>query len=149
MELRRLTVETPDGRRPLVRDLDLAVGAGGLGASSRLLVVGPSGAGKSSILRAIAGLWTRGSGTVARPPAGDAMFLPQRPYMPLGNLRTQLLYPGVAGLPGDGRGAGVVSDEDLVAVLAGLGLAFICYTECLYIYIYIYICMYVCIYIYI
>ena len=45
------------------------------------------------MLRAIAGLWTRGSGIVTRPLTADTMFLPQRPYCALGSLRQQLVYP--------------------------------------------------------
>jgi putative ATP-binding cassette transporter len=45
------------------------------------------------LLRAIAGLWRSGSGRIVRPPIADMLFLPQRPYMLLGSLRSQLLYP--------------------------------------------------------
>jgi len=55
--------------------------------------VGPSGAGKSSLLRVVAGLWATGSGEVVRPADPDMLFLPQNPYLPLGDLRCQLLYP--------------------------------------------------------
>ena len=55
--------------------------------------MGNSGTGKSSMLRAVAGLWDRGSGEVARPPTASTMFLPQRPYCTLGSLRQQLVYP--------------------------------------------------------
>ncbi|MCL4683048.1 MAG: ATP-binding cassette domain-containing protein, partial [Rhodocyclaceae bacterium] len=58
-----------------------------------LLIVGESGSGKSSLLRAVAGLWYCGSGRIVRPRPEDILFLPQQPYMILGTLRSQLLYP--------------------------------------------------------
>ena len=88
LRLSRLTVRTPNGEHLLVENVSLTVQAG-----EGLLIAGPSGAGKSSLLRAMAGLWNTGSGEVIRPGGLDMMFLPQQPYLPLGNLRSQLTYP--------------------------------------------------------
>lgn len=92
VSIKDMTLETPTGRT-LLESLSLALDCAR--GPQRLLIVGPSGAGKSSLLRAVAGLWTRGGGEVSRPPAGEMLFLPQKPYMPLGDLRMQLLYPNV------------------------------------------------------
>ncbi|MBJ6127012.1 SbmA/BacA-like family transporter [Microvirga splendida] len=59
----------------------------------RVLIVGESGSGKSTLFRAIAGLWPWGSGQIQIPPGDQMMFLPQRPYLPLGTLRAALCYP--------------------------------------------------------
>ncbi|MCW1885426.1 ABC transporter ATP-binding protein/permease [Luteolibacter flavescens] len=83
-----LTVETPDRGRTLLRDLSFQLEPG-----QSLLIMGESGSGKSSLLRTIAGLWNSGDGKIGRPPYRSMMFLPQRPYMVPGSLRTQLDYP--------------------------------------------------------
>eukprot|EP00978_Attheya_sp_CCMP212_P010219 scaffold24561_cov64-Attheya_sp.AAC.6 len=88
LSIRNLTVKTPDGNRVLLRDVDFNLNKGG-----NLLIVGDSGVGKSSLLRAIAGLWTCGGGSIARPRNDEVYFLPQSPYCPVGCLRDQLLYP--------------------------------------------------------
>ena len=88
LALQNVTVQTPNYQRTLIKDLSLT-----MSDSTSLLVVGPSGAGKSSLLRAIAGLWTSGTGTIQRPELRNLLFLPQKPYMILGTLRQQLLYP--------------------------------------------------------
>ncbi len=90
LALDALTVLTPEREHLLVRELTLQVPPG-----EGLLIVGPSGAGKSSLLRAVAGLWTTGSGRVLRPAGAEMLFLPQHPYLPVGDLRCQLLYPHV------------------------------------------------------
>ncbi|MEM9219315.1 MAG: ABC transporter ATP-binding protein/permease [Cyanobacteria bacterium P01_F01_bin.150] len=88
LALKHLTILTPNSEQTLVRDLSLQIEP-----SDRLLIVGASGCGKSSLLRAIAGLWTNGQGHIARPDISQMLFLPQQPYMLLGTLREQLIYP--------------------------------------------------------
>jgi len=90
MALEDVTVLTPNGQRTLVEHLSVH-----LPPEACLIIVGPSGVGKSSLLRAIAGLWQRGMGTIRRPALDTMLFLPQRPYMILGSLRVQLLYPAI------------------------------------------------------
>lgn len=124
LEIQNLTLQTPRSGNILITDLSLDISD-----QDHLLVVGPSGSGKTSFLRALAGLWTTGKGTITyymkdaaqlqtsisadadsskpinslkkdeelesskkRRPRG-IFFLPQRPYMVLGTLRQQLLYP--------------------------------------------------------
>ena len=108
LALDNLTLQTPDYQRTLVKDLSLDLAPG-----CHLLVVGPSGCGKSSLLRAIAGLWNSGTGKILRPDLDKMLFLPQRPYMILGTLRDQLLYPNT-----DLQ----VTDEHLKAVLHQVNL---------------------------
>ena len=56
-----------------------------------MLLQGPSGSGKSTLFRAFAGIWPFARGRIEIPP--DAMFMPQRPYVPDGRLRDALAYP--------------------------------------------------------
>ncbi|ELR98276.1 ABC transporter ATP-binding protein/permease [Gloeocapsa sp. PCC 73106] len=86
--IRNLSLQTPDTSRILVKNLSLTIPLG-----QSLLIIGPSGVGKSSLLRAIAGLWNSGTGVIERPQRDQMLFLPQKPYMILGSLRQQLLYP--------------------------------------------------------
>jgi len=88
LALESVTLQTPNRERTLISNLSLAVNPG-----EGLMIVGDSGSGKSSLLRAIAGLWYCGGGRVLRPDPEDMLFLPQQPYMVLGSLRSQLLYP--------------------------------------------------------
>jgi putative ATP-binding cassette transporter len=88
LALEEMTLQLPSRQRTLVENLSIQLSAG-----EGLLVRGPSGCGKSSLLRAIAGLWDAGSGKVLRPALTDLLFLPQKPYMILGTLRDQILYP--------------------------------------------------------
>lgn len=89
-----------DDTKVLIRGLDLHVEQG-----HSLLIMGPSGSGKTSLLRAISGLWNNGEGTISlygspvgrEEGCGEIFFVPQRPYMVLGTLRDQILYPTWAG----------------------------------------------------
>ena len=82
-----LTVRRPDGA-PLIEELTLHLSPG-----QALLVTGASGCGKTTLLRSLADLWPYAHGTIRRPTAGHALFLPQHPYLPLGGLRAALTYP--------------------------------------------------------
>jgi putative ATP-binding cassette transporter len=86
LQIDGLTLCLPNGD-VLLRDTSLTIAHG-----SRLLVSGPSGSGKSTLFRAIAGIWPFGAGRVLRP-TGTYLFLPQRPYFPLGTLREAVTYP--------------------------------------------------------
>ncbi|CAM3309701.1 ABC transporter ATP-binding protein [Pseudomonas floridensis] len=79
------------GGRQLLRNAQLHIEPG-----ERVMLSGRSGSGKSSLLRALGGLWPQGAGRISLP-AGQALFLPQRPYLPIGTLREVLSYPQ----PGD------------------------------------------------
>ncbi|MEP0755680.1 ABC transporter ATP-binding protein/permease [Trichocoleus sp. Lan] len=109
LAVEHLSLQTPNYQRTLVEDLSIE-----LPAAQGLLVMGPSGCGKSSLLRAIAGLWDSGTGKIVRPESDEILFLPQRPYMVLGTLRDQLLYPNTHL---------EVDDEHLKQVLEQVNLA--------------------------
>jgi putative ATP-binding cassette transporter len=109
LAVKHLSLQTPNYQRTLVEDLSIELPTG-----QGLLVMGPSGCGKSSLLRAIAGLWDSGEGTISRPASDQILFLPQRPYMVLGTLRDQLLYPNTHL---------EVEDEHLKQVLGQVNLA--------------------------
>ena len=85
--LDHVALALPDGE-PLLGPVDAAVSR-----SESLLIRGPSGSGKSTLFRAIAGLWAFGTGTIRWPRDFEPMFLPQRPYLPLGTLRQVVTYP--------------------------------------------------------
>jgi putative ATP-binding cassette transporter len=117
-------VEGPAGEEEKVafRDVQVAFSNGSvviaeataeIRAGERVLVKGESGTGKSTLFRAFAGIWPWGSGEIHMPPREATMFMPQRPYLPLGTLRGALSYPN----PPE-----TVSDEAGIAALERVGL---------------------------
>lgn len=108
VSLQGLSVLTPGGT-VLVRRADAVIRPG-----ERVLIQGESGTGKSTLFRAMAGAWPWGAGRIRVPERGAAMFMPQRPYLPLGTLRDALAYP---------KPAADLSEEAMGAALARCGLA--------------------------
>ncbi len=86
--LDHLEVDLPDGK-PILNPLTLSLQEG-----ENILIRGSSGSGKSTLLRALAGIWPFTRGGITMPSFEHIMFIPQRPYLPLGTLRDAVLYPG-------------------------------------------------------
>ena len=108
LELDLVELDRPTGV-PLLTPAKLQVQPG-----SRILIQGPSGSGKSTLLRAIAGIWPFGRGVIRRPRGFEPLFLPQRPYFPLGTLREAMCYPTPCSL---------FADHEIKSVLESVGLA--------------------------
>jgi len=110
IHLDRLSIAHSNGRA-VITDASVVIGLG-----EKVLIVGESGTGKSTLIRALAGLWPWGSGSIAVPRGKSIAFVPQKPYLPIGSLRTVLLYPE-ADKP--------VPDEVVVAALRRCGLSYL------------------------
>lgn len=87
LQIKDLQVKIPDGNI-LLQDCNMTIAAG-----SSILVTGASGCGKSTLLRTLAGIWPYAKGSISLPKGSKKLFLPQRPYLPLGSLRRALYYP--------------------------------------------------------
>jgi len=102
-----LALALPQGR-PLLAPSTLELKRG-----EHVLVTGPSGAGKSTLFRALAGIWPYWKGRIALPHGGRLLFLPQKPYLPIGTLKHVVCYPG------DHK---VIGDEEVRDALRAVGL---------------------------
>ena len=90
LSLKHVSVSLGDGTA-VVKETDVEIGPG-----ERVLVAGESGSGKSTLVRAIAGLWPWGGGSVSFRAGSRLFMLPQRPYIPSGTLRRAVCYPQAA-----------------------------------------------------
>jgi len=102
-----VALSLPNGQ-PLISASNATIKSG-----ESLLIRGPSGSGKSTLFRAIAGIWPFGKGRMRMPAGFRVLFLPQRPYLPIGTIRDVVSYPA----PPD-----EFSDEQIKEVLNAVGL---------------------------
>jgi putative ATP-binding cassette transporter len=102
-----LTLALPNGQ-VLLENLKLELPPG-----RSTLVWGASGTGKSTLFRALAGIWPFGQGHVHVPAGARVLFLPQKPYIPIGTLRDAVKYPDEHS---------TASDDDVRAALASARL---------------------------
>ena len=108
LSLENVSLKLPDGS-PLLVATNISIAP-----RESVLIQGPSGSGKSTLFRAIAGIWPFGSGRVHMPKGLSRLFLPQKPYLPLGTLRDVVSYPA--------RDASPYSEEVLREALNAVGL---------------------------
>lgn len=88
VEADNMQINLPDGK-PLLENISFTLHPG-----HNVLIKGVSGSGKSTLLRAISGIWPFVDGKIFLPERDKLMFIPQKPYLPLGTLRAALNYPG-------------------------------------------------------
>jgi len=93
------------GEALAIEDLALALPQGAtllhstslkLKPKEHVLITGPSGSGKSTFFRALAGIWPYWKGRIRLPKGARTLFLPQKPYLPIGSLKHAVCYPDEA-----------------------------------------------------
>jgi ATP-binding cassette, subfamily D (ALD), member 3 len=85
------------------------------------IITGPNGCGKSSLFRILSGLWPLADGTLYRPSMEQLFYIPQRPYLPCGSLRDQIIYPHSTLQMQRNR----VKDSDLLELLEWVKLSYL------------------------
>ena len=108
IDLYDVGVFLPDGK-PLLCPITLS-----LKPREAVLLKGTAGSGKSVLVRVLAGLWPFAIGRIRLPAGAETLFLPQRPYIPMGTLRVALWFPAP---PPSGR------EDEACAALASVGLS--------------------------
>jgi len=107
LSLQDLSIDLPQGK-PLLAATSLELRRG-----EDVLVSGPSGAGKSTLFRALAGIWPYWKGRINLPQGARLLFLPQKPYLPIGTLKHAVSYP---------EDAARFSEDEIVESLKAVGL---------------------------
>lgn len=112
LDLEQLAIALPDGQ-PLLAPLTLR-----LKQHQAVLLTGKSGTGKTTLLRVLAGLWPFASGRIRLPKGARLLFLPQKPYMPMGSLRKAMWFPAEPAADSNAETVAALEAVDL-APLAG------------------------------